>query len=297
MAYQLTQDDHRRTGLAGFSHVYAVFSRRSKGVSIGVNLNPDRICNFDCSYCQVDRSKHAAGRLSMPVLKKELAAMFALLADGTLLQRPPFTTLPEELRRVRDVAFSGDGEPTSSPAFPDAVDTVLELKRRLRLDDLNIVVITNASLLHRPTVVAAIEKIQDANGEIWAKLDSGTAEEYAQINRSAVPFQRICSNIQALARRSPIVIQTMVLETGVPSKPFPDMEAYTKRIQTILDDGGRIRLIQLYSVARRPARGDVFAVDRRTLTSMAAAIASRTGVEVDVYPGSRAFLAQRAETP
>ena len=35
--------------------VYPVLSRRSGGISIGVNLNPDKICNFDCIYCQVDR--------------------------------------------------------------------------------------------------------------------------------------------------------------------------------------------------------------------------------------------------
>ncbi len=36
-------------------YVYAVVSRRALGLSIGVNLNPDKVCNFDCPYCQVDR--------------------------------------------------------------------------------------------------------------------------------------------------------------------------------------------------------------------------------------------------
>ena len=36
--------------------VYPVLSRRSKGLSLGVNLNPDKVCNFDCIYCQVDRT-------------------------------------------------------------------------------------------------------------------------------------------------------------------------------------------------------------------------------------------------
>ncbi len=37
-------------------YVYPVISRRSKGLSIGVNLNPDKVCNFDCVYCCVDRT-------------------------------------------------------------------------------------------------------------------------------------------------------------------------------------------------------------------------------------------------
>ncbi len=50
----LVQRDHRRTFRENL-YVYAVVSRRSKGISIGINLNPDKICNFDCIYCQVDR--------------------------------------------------------------------------------------------------------------------------------------------------------------------------------------------------------------------------------------------------
>ena len=38
-------------------YVYPVVSRRSKGISIGVNLNPDKVCNFDCIYCCVDRKQ------------------------------------------------------------------------------------------------------------------------------------------------------------------------------------------------------------------------------------------------
>ena len=51
----LTTQDHRRK-LDENRYVYAVLSRRSGGVSIGVNLNPDKVCNFDCIYCQVDRT-------------------------------------------------------------------------------------------------------------------------------------------------------------------------------------------------------------------------------------------------
>ena len=51
----LVHRDHRRT-YEDNVYVYPVVSRRSRGVSIGINLNPDKVCNFDCVYCQVDRS-------------------------------------------------------------------------------------------------------------------------------------------------------------------------------------------------------------------------------------------------
>src|ERR1700749_4155039 len=53
--------DHTRL----FEHnrfVYPVLSRRSGGISIGVNLNPDKVCNFDCIYCQVDRRSQSETR-------------------------------------------------------------------------------------------------------------------------------------------------------------------------------------------------------------------------------------------
>src|SRR6185295_20336399 len=37
--------------------VYLTISPRARGLSIGVNLNPDRKCNFDCVYCEVDRTQ------------------------------------------------------------------------------------------------------------------------------------------------------------------------------------------------------------------------------------------------
>jgi sulfatase maturation enzyme AslB (radical SAM superfamily) len=46
--------DHSRAH-ANYLYVYPVISRRSRGLSIGVNLNPDKVCNFDCIYCEVDR--------------------------------------------------------------------------------------------------------------------------------------------------------------------------------------------------------------------------------------------------
>src|SRR5947208_956480 len=49
-------------------YVYPVISRRSKGLSIGVNLNPDKVCNFDCVYCCVDRTTPEGEPTSCPKL-------------------------------------------------------------------------------------------------------------------------------------------------------------------------------------------------------------------------------------
>jgi len=84
--------------------VYPVLSRRSRGISIGVNLNPDKICNFDCIYCQVDRTSSAeTSFVEIDRLMVELDAMLTLVADGGLFDDPAFIDIPDELRRLNDI--------------------------------------------------------------------------------------------------------------------------------------------------------------------------------------------------
>src|SRR5438067_7584147 len=95
--------DHRRN-FAENLYVYAVVSRRSKGVSIGVNLNPDKICNFDCVYCQVDRTTPGGAKdVDLPLLRAELAAMIDAVVSGDLFAHERFRATPPQLRRFNDI--------------------------------------------------------------------------------------------------------------------------------------------------------------------------------------------------
>ena len=106
--------DHARL----FEHnrfVYPVLSRRSGGISIGVNLNPDKICNFDCIYCQVDRTqpeRNAVRRDRRPAGRTARDARPGRVRARST-KREKFRDVPPHLRRLNDIAFSGDGEPTT----------------------------------------------------------------------------------------------------------------------------------------------------------------------------------------
>src|SRR5215831_19604434 len=103
MARRLDFEDHRRD-LAANRYVYAVVSRRAQGLSIGVNLNPDKVCNFDCPYCQVDRTTPGGPpRIDVALLKSELQELLER-ARGDLWAEAPFDTVEPALRRVADVA-------------------------------------------------------------------------------------------------------------------------------------------------------------------------------------------------
>ena len=109
--------------------VYPVLSRRSQGVSVGINLNPNKVCNFDCIYCQVDRTTTSETRfVEMDQLLTELDDMLSLLTSGELFRTERFSLVPIHLQRLNDIAFSGDGEPTTYKNFDEIISACAELK-------------------------------------------------------------------------------------------------------------------------------------------------------------------------
>jgi len=275
--------DHRRD-FEGNRYVYAVISRRSHGLSIGINLNPDKACNFDCVYCQVDRRTPSAVRqVDLPRLRKELEAMLELAASGAIFQHPRFSGTPAALRRWNDIAFSGDGEPTAAKEFLEAVQLVCELKKAHGLGDIKILVLTNATLLHRPPVQQALRLLDAHQGEIWAKLDAGTAAYYHLIERTQVPFERVLANLKLTAQHWPIVIQSLFLRWHGEAPSDREIEAYCERLNEIVESGGQIRLVQVYTVARTPAERQALPLSDAEVDRLAELVRQRTGLTVEAY--------------
>src|ERR1700761_3656440 len=130
--YTLREDRHPRAFQQN-RFVYAVLSRRSHGVSVGINLNPDKVCNFDCIYCQVDRrAKPQEQFVDLPQLQHEVqTTLEGLRPDGALWNTPEFASLSVDQRIVRDIAFSGDGEPTTFRNFSDVLAACIQIKEAL----------------------------------------------------------------------------------------------------------------------------------------------------------------------
>lgn len=271
------QYDHNR-------FVYPVLSRRSGGISIGVNLNPDKVCNFDCIYCQVDRRSEAETKfVELDRLMAELDETLELVTSGRLYDDPKFATVPPELRRLNDIAFSGDGEPTTYRNFDEIIGRAAELKARRDLTDVKLVLITNASMFHRPVVQRGLEILDRNQGEIWAKLDAGTERYYQLIDRTKIPFRQVLENITQAAIARPLVIQSLFMRVnGEPPAPA-EIDAYIERLREIVAAGGRLRLVQVYTVARTPAESYVTPLHREEVD----AIAER--VEHDARLGAVAF--------
>jgi wyosine [tRNA(Phe)-imidazoG37] synthetase (radical SAM superfamily) len=267
--------------------VYPVLSRRSRGLSIGINLNPDKVCNFDCIYCQVDRRTAAVTDfVAIEQLLAELEHMLDLVASGEIYTDEQFRHTPEPLRRLNDIAFSGDGEPTTFRNIDRIVADVAALKRRRGLDAVKLVMITNASMFHRPKVRAALAILDQNQGEIWAKLDAGTDAYYHQIERTPIPFERILTNLRDAALVRPLVIQSLFLRLDGAGPPDEEITAFCDRLNEIRAAGGMLDRVQVYTVARRPAEDCVSSLSPEEVDRIAATVRALVQVPVEAYYGA-----------
>jgi wyosine [tRNA(Phe)-imidazoG37] synthetase (radical SAM superfamily) len=234
--------------------VYPVLSRRSGGLSLGVNLNPDKVCNFDCIYCQVDRTRQSETRfVEVPSLLAELDETLGWVLSGQIYEHAKFRGTPPALRRLNDIAFSGDGEPTTYRNFDEIIAACAEVKRRHGATEVKLVLITNASMFHRPHVRRGLAILDANQGEIWAKLEAGTEEYFRLVDRTPIPFRRILDNITAAARFRPLVIQSLFMRVHGQPPPPAELAAFCDRLNEITAAGGQIKLVQVYTIARRPA--------------------------------------------
>ncbi len=267
--------------------VYPVVSRRSCGVSIGVNLNPDKICNFDCIYCQVDRVSRSEVRfVGREQLLDELDHMLSLVVSGELFEHPRFRDTPQALRRLNDIAFSGDGEPTTYTDFDEIVSACAAVKRQHGLTDVKMVLITNASMFHRPVVQRGLKILDENQGEIWAKLEAGTEEYFQLVDRTSIPFKRIVDNIADAARARPLVIQALFMRVeGEPPSPA-ELAAFCDRLNEITAAGGTLRLVQIYTVARPPAEKSVTPLSNAEVDAIAELVRNRTGLTAQAFYGA-----------
>lgn len=283
----LLYSDHGRTYREN-KFVYPVLSRRSGGISIGVNLNPDKVCNFDCIYCQVDRRSEAETQfVETDRLLAELDAMFRFVTSGEVYQDARFASVPAALRRLNDVAFSGDGEPTTYRNFDEIIGAAAALKSKHRLDAVKMVLITNATMFHRPAVERGLAILDAHNGEIWAKLESGTEEYYQLVERTKIPFARVLDNIAAAARKRPIVIQSLFMRIHGDAPPNEEIAAFCDRLNEITASGGAIKLVQIYTVARQPAESFVAALSDGDVDQIVQTVRQRTGLQSEPFYGAK----------
>jgi len=267
----------------GQSLVYCVISQRARGLSIGVNMNPDGLCNFDCVYCEVDRRKSSGDHnVDVARMRLELDQVLDLAMTGRLRDLPPFHVAPADLLELKEVALSGDGEPTLCPNFREVIEGVAHVRAAGRWPFFKIVLITNGTGLQLPHVRSGIE-ILTSYDEIWVKLDAGTQRGMDLVNRSDVRIETVLENIVNLGKERPIVIQSLFpLLRG--EEPLPEeIDAYLERLKALHDAGAKIESIQVYSAHRPAIHPDCGHLPLKSLSKIARRVRDETGLNAEVF--------------
>lgn len=265
---------------------YPVVSRRSRGLSLGLNVNPDKICNFDCPYCQVDRTVAPRNRqVDFDVMVGEIDVLMGLAASGEIWQHPKFSNAPAEYRRFNDVAFAGDGEPTTYARLRDAIREVVRLRAKHKVPGVKIIVLTNALLLHKPEVMQALSELKAGPYEVWAKLDAGTQDYFEYIAGRKVSLTRVANNIALAGQQLEITIQSLFPSVDGQDPGNAEFDAFADRINGIRGKGANLRLVQVYTTARRPATDRIGMIEDARLDEVGARIAGQVDVPVEVYYG------------
>lgn len=243
----LTLYDHDRDS-AGMTYVYPVVSRRAGGVSVGVNLNPNNACNWACIYCQVpDLRRGSAPEIDLAQLERELRAMLGEILHGDFMQ----TRVPAGARRLNDIALSGNGEPTSARAFPQAVELIGRVIADFGLGGtLKLVLITNGSLADRPRVQQGLRTMAALGGEVWFKFDRATAAGMRGVNQTRVPPDRHFERLAVAARLCPTWLQTCVFALDGAPPSAAEQAAYLEAVARIRAQALPVRGVLLYGLAR-----------------------------------------------
>ncbi len=267
----------------GNRFVYLTISPRARGLSIGVNLNPDRKCNFDCVYCEVARAEPTVDEIvDCEAASRELEATLALLHSPELRNRAPYSTLSSELLQLKHVALSGDGEPTASPRFLEVVEGVVHIRARGLFPFFKVVLITNGSHLDDPEVQAGL-RLLTSRDEIWAKLEAGSQKYMDLVNRSSVPLEKILNNILETAGKRPVIIQSLFCSVEGHGPSDEEIQQYAERLRDLREAGAKIPLVQIYSATRPMHTKKVQHLPLRMMSEIAARVRHVAGIRAEVF--------------
>ncbi len=265
-------------------YVYTVISPRAKGLSIGVNLNPNGYCNFDCLYCEVPRRAETSEvQVDVKQMTEELKEVMTMVSNGTLMRLPYYSQLPDSLLELKHISLSGDGEPTLSPNFLEVVQSLIHFRALRMFPFFKFVLITNGTQLTDEKVAQGINLLEDSQDEVWIKLDSGTQERFEKVNGFHGRLEDVTDNILSVAKSRPVVLQSLQMSIDGEDPSEEETEALADKVMKLKLEGAIISEVQIYSATRPMWCTDVGHLKLKTLSEIARTIRNISGVKVQVY--------------
>jgi len=226
-------------------YIYGPIKSRRLGLSLGLSLSADKICNLDCVYCQW-------GSVGKTFSKRKEYAK----ADEVILELKTWIqNNPQEFKELKFVTFSGLGEPTLNTSLGKLIDQVRVITGS------SIAVITNSTLLGDPLVR---KEILGAD-LIVPSLDAVDQEIFQQIDRPNVSLKlnEIIDGLVALRKEFKGKLWLEVMLVAGVNDDLSHIEELKKVIQLIDPDK-----IQINSPVRTTAEKNVLCVDKVKLNKI-----------------------------
>jgi wyosine [tRNA(Phe)-imidazoG37] synthetase (radical SAM superfamily) len=234
--------------------IYGPVNSRRLNRSLGINVLPfgEKLCNFNCVYCQYGKTKeYFEGDKSydFPSLS-EIESNFAHYIAG----------IGEPREYIDYLTLSGNGEPTLHPELPQIIRTLTTIRDEM-VPRVSTAILTNGSTLNIDEIRNAI-KLLDAP---IVKLDCGTEEMFNELNRPAknIEFDDI---LKGLEKFKNAIIQTLFItsEEGVDNSTPEEVDKWLKLLKQF-----DVREVQLYTLDRSPAEKWAKPVSRDKLEEIA----------------------------
>jgi wyosine [tRNA(Phe)-imidazoG37] synthetase (radical SAM superfamily) len=244
----LSTANHDRD-IAGLKYVYPVLSRRAGGLSIGINFNTNNACNWRCIYCQVpELMPGSAPEIDFKQLTQEFSYFLDYIQHGDFFEQ---YQIGEQYRVIKDIAISGNGEPTSLKNFDTAISILADIATAAGIFPASkFVLISNGSLMHLSTVQAGLKLLAKYQGEIWFKLDSATQTGRKLINNSGSSQKKLFENLKIASNLCSTKLQTCMFHYQNAVWTAAEKQAYLEFLILLQENRITLNGIMLYSLAR-----------------------------------------------
>jgi wyosine [tRNA(Phe)-imidazoG37] synthetase (radical SAM superfamily) len=245
-----------------------VISRRL-GVSLGINLLPNdsKVCSFNCIYCECGWNPE----------KRDKKVVLPTRDEVKRLLREELIRMQRESLKPDVITFAGNGEPTMHPDFPGIIDDTIEVRNEFS-PGARIAVLSNSTMLHKPAVVKALNKVDDN----ILKLDSGISETILFLDQPVGKFdlKKVVNQLKQF--NGNLVIQTMFIRGTFNGRYFDNTAEEEIRAWKLLLKEINPKSVMIYTIARDTPSEDLQNIPVGELEKIAASVKKELGLDVQV---------------
>ncbi len=272
--------DHSRL-FPGYRAAYPVVSRRAQGVSLGINLNPDGFCNFRCVYCQVPRHEldHEVADPPLDLVLEEIDRLHGEAASGRLFASERLSATPPELRTLRDISLSGDGEPS---LYRDLGPLLAALLPRAAAWGVSLQLISNGAGLLRPELRPLLARLRPGRDRVWVKADAWNQRDVKEIYDLTLPIAALFKRLDAVLDLCPCWLQTCVFKSQDTLLSCEPPQRIGSAVEELRRAHPRLERLQIYTLARATFTPGLAPLTDAEILAWAGEVQSRTSLPLQV---------------